>query len=84
MILTPDLTIWEHLDQFNNTEFDIDEAYDEVQKDKMEDYFPLFWEHPAVEGITFWGYVEGETWQPKANLLDSRGAPRPALDWIKT
>ncbi|MFN7980433.1 MAG: hypothetical protein U0Q11_01115 [Vicinamibacterales bacterium] len=42
--------------------------------------FPLFWESPAVAGITFWGYVDGATWKSHAGLIRD-GAPRPALTW---
>jgi hypothetical protein len=66
------------------TEFDIDEADDNEQKEKMEDFFPLFWEHPDIEGITFWGYVYSETWLTDAYLLDDRMNPRPAMEWLKT
>jgi hypothetical protein len=66
------------------TEFDINEPVDSVQLASYKTYFPMFWEHPAVKGITLWGYVDGETWQGDANLLDSRNAERPALKWLRT
>ena len=38
--------------------------------------FPLFWESPAVAGITFWGYVDGATW--KSRRPDSRRCLHPS------
>jgi endo-1,4-beta-xylanase len=46
--------------------------------------FPVLWEHPAVQGITIWGYIEGQTWQSTAYLLRSGGTERPAMTWLKT
>jgi endo-1,4-beta-xylanase len=66
------------------TEFDINEADDNIQLENYQIYFPLFWEHPGVKGITLWGYVEYETWKPNAYLIDFRGAERPALPWLRT
>jgi endo-1,4-beta-xylanase len=66
------------------TEFDINEPVDSVQLASYKTYFPIFWEHPAVKGITLWGYVENDTWLANANLLDSRNAERPALKWLRS
>lgn len=32
------------------------------------------YEHPAVRGITFWGYVKGEQWLSGAWMYDSNGS----------
>jgi GH35 family endo-1,4-beta-xylanase len=45
--------------------------------------FPVFWEHPAVAGITLWGYVEGSTWQTGTGLLNSNGSKRSAMVWLE-
>ncbi len=66
------------------SEFDINEADDNVQLQNYQTYFPLFWEHPGVKGMTLWGYVEGEIWKTNAYLLTSHGAERPALKWLRT
>jgi endo-1,4-beta-xylanase len=66
------------------TEFDINEADDNIQLENYQIYFPLFWEHPGVRGITLWGYAEYETWKPNAYLIDFRSAQRPALSWLRT
>jgi len=46
-------------------------------------YFPIFWDNPAVKGITLWGYAENAVWRPYAFLVDYRNAPRPAFQWLK-
>ena len=45
--------------------------------------FPVFWNHPAVAGITLWGYVEGSTWSAGTGLLNSDGSERAAMTWLK-
>ncbi|MCX7984483.1 MAG: endo-1,4-beta-xylanase [Bacteroidetes bacterium] len=67
---------------FYITEFDVDEAVDSIQLQNYQTYFPIFWEHPGVRGITLWGYVYGETWKPNAHLLNSMNRPRPAFTWL--
>ena len=44
--------------------------------------FPVLWDHPAVKGITLWGYVEGETWQSSCYLVHRDGTWRPAMTWL--
>lgn len=72
------------------TELDIDGAPvgtpsgDSVQAREFRRVFPLFWEHPAVQGITVWGYLPGH-WRSNqgAYLAYSNGAERPALSWLR-
>jgi GH35 family endo-1,4-beta-xylanase len=45
--------------------------------------FPVFWEHPAVAGITLWGYVEGQTWRTGTGILNSDGSKRSAMIWLE-
>ncbi len=45
--------------------------------------FPVFWEHPAVGGITLWGYVDGAIWQADAGLIRTNGTKKPALLWLE-
>jgi endo-1,4-beta-xylanase len=68
------------------TEFDIDEQVDANQLAQYKIYFPIFWRHPAVKGITFWGYLQDDVWSshPYTYLLLSNGTERPALKWLKT
>ncbi len=64
------------------TEFDIAGPTDQVHLEEYQRRFPLFWEHPAVEGITLWGYRPG-LWVSSGNLLDLHGVERPAMTWLK-
>jgi endo-1,4-beta-xylanase len=64
------------------TEFDIDESDNSTQLQKYQTYFPIFWDNPAVKGITLWGYAENAVWKPYAFVIDYRGAPRPSLQWL--
>lgn len=59
------------------------EANDKEQLELYQQIFPLFWEHPAVKGITFWGYVEGKMWLKKCNLVRNDGTWRPSMIWLK-
>ncbi len=65
------------------TEFDLNFADDTQQLNKYKAIFPALWEHPAVEGITFWGYIQGTMWRTDGWLLSSRGVERSALVWLK-
>ncbi|MGF1453079.1 MAG: endo-1,4-beta-xylanase [Opitutales bacterium] len=64
------------------SELDFNADTDGEQLATMSRGFPILFEHPAVHGITFWGYREGELWQKKAYLLNADGTPRPALAWL--
>ncbi|MBN2714607.1 MAG: endo-1,4-beta-xylanase [Deltaproteobacteria bacterium] len=61
---------------------EITNAADQVQRDEMARIFPLLYEHPAIAGITFWGYVEGQIYTEDAFLRHADGTPRPALTWL--
>jgi endo-1,4-beta-xylanase len=65
------------------TEFDINEADDNVQLQNYQTYFPLFWENSGVSGMTLWGYVQGDVWKTNAYLVRSDGSERPALQWLR-
>lgn len=65
------------------TEFDIPDANDATQLATMQDKFPVFWNHPKVVGITYWGYVVGSTWKTGTGLLNTNGTERPALTWLR-
>jgi endo-1,4-beta-xylanase len=66
------------------TEFDIDGPTDEIQLEDYKRVFPVFWEHPAVEGITLWGFRPGH-WRTAqgAYLVLDNGAERPAMKWLQ-
>ncbi len=63
------------------TEMDIAGATDDTQLSEYQRIFPVFWEHPAVKGITLWGYRPG-LWISNAQLLNADGSERPAMTWL--
>lgn len=65
------------------TEYDIGYSDDTQQLNSIKDQFPVFWNHPSVVGVTYWGYVVGETWRTGTGLITSGGAERPSLTWLK-
>ncbi len=74
------------------TEMDIDglprssnSVSDEKQLEDIQRIFPIFWEHPSVMGVTFWGWQRG-MWRDEfdAFLMRSNGEERPALQWLRT
>ncbi|XXX76464.1 endo-1,4-beta-xylanase [Sorangium sp. So ce134] len=64
------------------TEYDIGIADDNQQKRVMEEQFTMFWNHPAVPGITLWGYIVGATWRDNTGLQHQDGRMRPAMQWL--
>jgi endo-1,4-beta-xylanase len=67
------------------SEFDVDEPDDAVQLAQYQIYFAMLWNQPAVKGITFWGYIEGDVWNshPYTYLLKVNGAERAVLPWLR-
>ncbi|GBF76989.1 putative 1,4-beta-xylanase [Paenibacillus sp. 598K] len=57
---------------------------DNTQLARYQQKFPVLWNHPAVEGVTLWGYIEGQTWATNTHLIRSNGTERPALQWLRT
>jgi len=64
------------------TEYDLNIADDDQQREIMKNQFTLFWENPNIKGITLWGYVYGSTWMEQTGILRANGTPRPALAWL--
>lgn len=65
------------------SEFDIDIADDKEHAERFSNLFRVFWEHPAVKGVTVWGHREGRIWRKNAFLVRKDGSERPALTWLK-
>jgi endo-1,4-beta-xylanase len=65
------------------TEYDIASADDNTQASKIKDHITVMWNHPAVAGVTIWGYLNGATWISNSGLLNSNGTERPSLTWLK-
>ncbi|MBY0202677.1 endo-1,4-beta-xylanase [Paenibacillus polysaccharolyticus] len=57
---------------------------DNTQLQRYQQKFPVLWKHPAVKGVTLWGYNENQTWTSGSHLVRSNGTERPAMQWLKT
>lgn len=64
------------------SEFDLNLANDARHANVMRDLFTLFWENPAVAGVTHWGHLQGSIWRTEAYLIRGDGSTRPGFDWI--
>ncbi len=64
------------------SELDLRESDDQAQLQIYQDIFPVLWDHPAVVGVTLWGYKAGEMWRENAELIDWFDEERPALTWM--
>ena len=53
------------------------------QAAKYRELFPVMWTHPAVKGVTLWGYIAGQTWMENSGILNANGTERTALTWLK-
>jgi len=65
------------------TEFELNIADDDAHAAKFKELFTVFWEHPSVIGVTFWGHVQGGMWRKNGYLLRADGTERPALTWLR-
>jgi endo-1,4-beta-xylanase len=63
------------------TEFDIPETSDATQQSIMQALFPVFWNTASVHGITYWGWIVGQTWLTGTGLMNGT-TPRPAMTWL--
>ncbi|HEV8550404.1 MAG TPA: endo-1,4-beta-xylanase, partial [Polyangiaceae bacterium] len=64
------------------SELDLNFTDDAQQANRMRDLFTTFWSNPSVLGITHWGYLQSNVWQPSIYLIRNDGSLRPALTWI--
>jgi GH35 family endo-1,4-beta-xylanase len=65
------------------SEWDISEEDDARQLAIMQQQLPLFYHHPAVAGITYWGYIAKHQFTANVNLLHEDNSPRPAMIWLQ-
>ena len=71
------------------SEYDVPSTDDGIQKQCVSEQFAYWMEDPHVAGITFWGYIYGQTWldcNGKANGcsgLIRNGQDRTAMTWLK-
>jgi len=61
------------------------EGWEYHQLAEYQRVFPIFWEHPAVQGITLWGWRIG-MWRTseKAYLMSNEYTERPAMTWLRS
>jgi endo-1,4-beta-xylanase len=85
-----DATIQSSLDRLGSlalpvyiSELDLNIADDDSQQQRYKALFPILWQHPAVRGVTLWGYKQNHTWEPDTYLLRADSSERPALVWLK-
>ncbi len=64
------------------SELDVNFADDARHAVRFSELFSIFWNHPAVVGITHWGHLEGDIWREEAYLVRADGTARPALTWL--
>jgi endo-1,4-beta-xylanase len=64
------------------SEYDLNIADDNQQKNVMQSQFTMFWNDANVKGITIWGYIVGSTWVTNSGLMTSSGTMRPAMTWL--
>jgi len=82
-------TVQRHLDSLAEfglpiyvSELELRESDDLQQLYIYQDIFPVLWQHPAVAGVTLWGYKAGEMWRGTAELVDWFDEERLALQWL--
>ncbi|MDH4462028.1 MAG: endo-1,4-beta-xylanase [Flectobacillus sp.] len=77
------------------TEFDTPANPNETkQRNVFSSLLPVAWEHPRVAGITFWGYIQGQTWisgnrvtgsgGTDSGIMYADGTDRPAMSWLRS
>jgi len=65
------------------TEYDIGETDDTKQKTIMAEQMTMFWNHPSIKGVTYWGLRDGQTWRTGTGIFTGSGALRPSMQWLK-
>jgi endo-1,4-beta-xylanase len=65
------------------SEFELDIADDTRHQQQFASLFSMFWEHPAVRGVTVWGHNEGAMWRKNGYLVRKDGSDRPAMTWLR-
>jgi GH35 family endo-1,4-beta-xylanase len=66
------------------TEFDVATTDEAMQADYTRDFYIAAFSHPAVNGITMWGFWEGRHWIPKAALMTKNWNPKPNYEAYRT
>lgn len=64
------------------TEHDVDSPDAELQRDYSRDFLIAVFSHPAVEGVTYWGFCDYAFWSDSAQFFDSEWNLKPAGEAI--
>jgi endo-1,4-beta-xylanase len=82
---TPPEELWRLLDRFaayglpiSITEHDINTSDEQLQADYARDFLLAVMAHPAVDGITLWGFWDGSHWKGNALLYRKDWSLKPA------
>ncbi len=66
------------------TEMDVNVDNEQVQASELHDYMVVAFSHPAVIGLTLWGFWEGNMWNDRRGLVRQDWSDKPsALIWKK-
>jgi endo-1,4-beta-xylanase len=65
------------------SELDINGNSEQDQASIYQRVFPALWTNKAIQGITMWGYITGQTWKDGTGIVDSGGRERAAMTWLK-
>ena len=65
------------------SEYDMNIGNEDEHDTKFMGVFRTFWDHPAVVGVTLWGYIRNQTWEPCTWLIDGNNE-RKALQSMRT
>jgi endo-1,4-beta-xylanase len=75
-LLTPPDKVVAILDRFARfgkpihiTEFDVEIRDEAAQADYLRDFITAVFSHPATEGLTQWGFWEGQHWRPLCAMI---------------
>lgn len=58
------------------TEWDINTKDEELQADYSRDFLIAVYSHPVIEGVTMWGFWQGDHWKPDAALYRKDWSPK--------
>lgn len=75
------LKIWDHFAakglKLYVSEFDVKTTDEALQADWTRDFYTLAYSHPAVAGVTMWGFWEGAHWIPQGAMYRRDWSPKP-------
>lgn len=64
------------------SELDVDFADDARHANRLKDLVTIFFNEPAVVGVTHWGHLQGDVWRTNGYLIRTDGTLRPGMEWL--